>query len=545
MRITFLGAAKTVTGSCFLVETEKCKLLVDCGLFQGRTKEDEMNKEDFDFNPADIDYVLLTHAHIDHSGKIPKLYLDGFKGEVIATKATVDLCAVMLPDSGHIQEFENEWENRKRKRAGKPPVMPLYTLQDAVDCMKLFKGVKYGEIINLTDSIKVRFNDAGHILGSAIIELWVSENGETIKTVFTGDLGNRDMPIIRDPSIIEDADYLVIESTYGNKLHKEKENKAEKFLNIILDTVNKKGGNVVIPSFAVGRTQEIIYELNKHMDVYADKYEYFRNIPVFIDSPLAISATEIFRKNLDCFDEEARNYIESGDNPLDFPGLRFTKTSDESKSLNERVNSCIIISSSGMCEAGRIKHHLKHNLWRSDSTILFVGYQAEGTLGRRILDGAKSVKIFGEDISINARIEMIEGFSGHADKNGLIQWVGSFVKKPKNIFIVHGEENVMHEFANAIEQEFGIRTIIPSKGDSFIVTLSSVTDVTGKPEKVERVFRFKRLEILDYLEKIKEEIDEMSEMVKEDLKRETDDSEVDAIKQKLKNLEKSISDVIA
>jgi len=544
MKITFLGAAKTVTGSCFLVETEKCKLLVDCGMFQGRAKETEMNKEDFDFNPAEIDYVLLTHAHIDHSGRIPKLYLDGFKGEVIATKATVDLCAVMLPDSGHIQEFENEWENRKRKRAGKPPVMPLYTLQDAVDCMKLFRGVKYGEIVNLTDSIKVRFNDAGHILGSAIIELWVYENGENIKTVFTGDLGNRDMPIVRDPAIIEDADYLVIESTYGNRLHKERENKAEKFLDIILNTVNK-GGNVVIPSFAIGRTQEIIYELNKYMDVYAEKYEYFKNIPVFIDSPLAISATEIFRKNLDCFDEEARKFIESGDNPLDFPGLQFTKTSDESKALNERMDSSIIISASGMCEAGRIKHHLKHNLWRNDSTILFVGYQAEGTLGRRILDGAKSVKIFGEDISINARIEKIEGFSGHADKDGLMQWVGSFAKKPRKVFVVHGEESVMYEFANELEQKFNVQTIIPSKGDSFIITLSSVTDVTGKPQKIERVFRFKRLEILDYLEKIKEEIDEMSEIIKEDLKRENDDSEVEAIKQKLKNLEKSILDVIA
>jgi len=544
MKITFLGAAKTVTGSCFLVETEKCKLLVDCGMYQGRTKEQEMNKEDFDFNPADIDFVLLTHAHIDHSGRIPKLYLDGFKGEIITTKATVDLCAVMLPDSGHIQEFENEWENRKRKRAGKPPVQPLYTLQDAVDCMKLFRGVKYGELIKLTDSIKVRFNDAGHILGSAIIELWVSENGESIKTVFTGDLGNRDMPIVRDPAIIEDADYLVIESTYGNRLHKERVNKAEKFLNIIVDTVNK-GGNVVIPSFAVGRTQEIIYELNKHMDVYAEKYEYFKNIPVYIDSPLAISATEIFRKNLDCFDEEARKFIESGDNPLDFPGLRFTKTSDESKALNEKVDSSIIISASGMCDAGRIKHHLKHNLWRNDSTILFVGYQAEGTLGRRILDGAKSVKIFGEDISINARIEMIEGFSGHADKDGLMQWVGSFVKKPRKVFVVHGEENVMHEFANELEQKFNLQTIIPSKGDSFIVTLSAVTDVTGKPQKVERIFRFKRLEILDYLEKLKEEIDDMSEMIKADLKNDTDDSEVEAIKQKLINLEKSILDVIS
>lgn len=543
MKITFLGAAKTVTGSCFFVETESCKLLVDCGMFQGRAKEIAMNEEAFPFNPADIDYVLLSHAHIDHSGRIPKLYVDGFKGEVITTKASVELCAIMLPDSGHIQEFENEWENRKRLRAGKLPIKPLYTVQDAVDCMEFFRSVRYGDVVDLSDSIKVRFNDAGHMLGSSIIELWISENGENIKIVFTGDLGNRDIPILRDPSIIEDADYLVMESTYGNRMHKDRENKAEHFLDIILNTI-KKGGNVVIPSFAVGRTQEIIYELNKNMDKCRGKYNCLANIPVFVDSPLAISATEVFRRNLDCYDEEAREYIKNGDNPLDFSGLQFTRTPDESKALNEREDSIIVISASGMCEAGRIKHHLKHNLWRSDSTILFVGYQAEGTLGRRLIDGTKSVKIFGEDISVNARIEMIEGFSGHADRDGLIQWVKAFSKKPQKIFIVHGEETGMDEFAQVLEQEFRLQTIIPSRGDTFTLTASTVIDTTGKPKKIESVYRFKRLELLDFLDKIREEVDDMSEIVKGDLKKENDDREVEEMKHKLKALERAVLEVI-
>jgi len=422
MKITFLGAAKTVTGSCFLVETQNTKFLVDCGMFQGHSKEEALNEEAFPLNPAELDYIFLTHAHIDHSGRIPKIYKDGFKGEVYATKATVELCAIMLPDCGHIQEFENEWKNKKRIRAGKPPLEPIYTYQDALDCMKLFKKVNYGEPVKINDEIKVRFNDAGHILGSAIIEFWIYEKGKETKIVFSGDLGNKDMPILRDPSIIESADYLVIESTYGNRLHENQKNRFEYFVDIINETIDK-GGNVVIPSFAVGRTQEVIYELNKEKESYDSKLKKLFSIPVFVDSPLAISATEIFRNNLDCYDEEAREYINNGDNPLDFPGLQFTRTPEESKALNERSGSSIIISASGMCEAGRIKHHLKHNLWRSDSTILFVGYQAQGTLGRKLIDGAKKVKIFGEEISVNARIEMIEGFSGHADKEGLLNWI--------------------------------------------------------------------------------------------------------------------------
>lgn len=540
MKITFLGAARTVTGSCYLVETKNTKFLVDCGMFQGRRKEDALNEEPFPFSPSELDFILLTHSHIDHSGRIPKIYLDGFKNSIITTKATMELCAIMLPDCGHIQEMETEWINRKRTRAGKHPVKPLYTYQDAVDCMKLFKSVRYGIMEKLSEDIRVRFNDAGHILGSAILELWINENGEETKVVFSGDLGNRDIPILRDPSAIESADYLIIESTYGNRLHETNINKVDRFVNIINETI-EKGGNIIIPSFAVGRTQEIIYDLHKQREKYDERLKKLFSIPVFVDSPLAISATEVFRNNLDCFDEEARAYIENGDNPLDFPGLQFTKTPDESRALNERKDSVIIISASGMCEAGRIKHHLKHNLWRRESTILFVGYQAVGTLGRSLVDGAKRVKLFGEDISVNARIEMIDGFSGHADRDGLLEWIGKFNRKPKKIFIVHGEDEAQSEFSKLIGQKFGIETIIPAKGESYAVNARRVLDYMDKPEES---YKFKRLAVIELMETLKEEFDELIELLKKDLKEEKDDVEIDELRAKLKNLEKQMVEVL-
>jgi metallo-beta-lactamase family protein len=348
------------------------------------------------------------------------------------------------------------------------------------------------------------------------------------------------MPILRDPSIIESADYLVIESTYGNRLHENVGNRFEYFVDIINETINK-GGNVVIPSFAVGRTQEVIYELNKEKEAYDSKLKKLFSIPVFVDSPLAISATEVFRNNLDCYDEEARAYIDNGDNPLDFPGLQFTRAADESRALNERKDSAIIISASGMCEAGRIKHHLKHNLWRRESTILFVGYQAQGTLGRKLVDGAKKVKIFGEDISVNARIEMIEGFSGHADKNGLLEWLGGFNKKPTKVFIVHGEEDSMVNFSSEINDKFNIETIIPEKGESFIIIADKLIEAS---EKVKSALSYKRLAVIGVLETLKEEIDELSEVLMNDLKKEKSDVEVDEIRAKLKNIEKSIVDTL-
>ena len=340
MKITFLGATKMVTGSNFLVEGAGKKFLVDCGMYQGSNNEEMRNHEPFDFNINEIDFVLLTHAHIDHSGRLPKLYVDGYRGPIITTKATADLCSIMLPDSGHIQEQEISWRNRKRLREGKEALLPLYTAQDAINTMEIFKPVDYDEIIEIDPNIHVRFNDAGHMLGSAIIEIWVTEDGKQTKAVFTGDLGNNDIPLLSSPTMIDNADYLVMESTYGSRLHLRNDDKANLFLNIVSETLDK-GGTVVIPSFAVGRTQEILYELNGLKDKHDDeefrkKYQTLMSAPVYVDSPLAISATEIFRKNANLFDEETQKLIQSGDNPLEFPGLQFTRTADESKELNEK-----------------------------------------------------------------------------------------------------------------------------------------------------------------------------------------------------------------
>lgn len=540
LRLTFLGAAKTVTGSCFLLETKSKKILIDCGMFQGHSKEHALNAEPFHFNPSEIDCVLLTHSHIDHSGRIPKLYLDGFRGEVIATKATVELCSIMLPDSGHIQEIETQWLNRKRIRAGKHLIKPLYTMQDAMDCMSLFRKVSYDEEIQIGGDIRVKFRNAGHMLGSSILEVWVKEGEKEVKLVFTGDLGNKNVPLLKEPAIIEDADYLIIESTYGNKLHKDNNKRAEKFLNILIETINN-GGNVIIPSFAVGRTQEILFEIHKDRDKYKNQLEILSTIPVYVDSPLAISATEIFKNNLDYLNDEVREYLENGENPLDFPNLKFTRSAEESRLLNEMNENMVIISASGMCEAGRIKHHLKHNLWRRECTILFVGYQAEGTLGRKILDGAKKVKIFGEEILVNARIESIDGFSGHADKNGLLDWLGQFKKKPRGIFIVHGESDAQEELAAAIVEKFRIDCVIPERGSTYTIDDKQLAKTDYDLEIKDR---YLRLTILEQLELLKEEFEELTEILKMDLKEEKDDNEILTLKGKLKNLEKAIVDVL-
>lgn len=466
MKITFLGAAKEVTGSCYLVETEKSKFLIDCGMFQGSEIEDEYNYQEFAFDIADIDFMLLTHAHIDHSGRIPLLFKRGYRKKIYATKGTVDLCEYMLQDSGHIQQIENEWKNRKRKRAGKTLRMPLYTADDGKAAMQLFCGVNYDEIIEPSEDVKVKFNDAGHMLGSSILEIWVKEGGKETKVVFSGDLGNKNIPILRDPTIIDEADYLVCESTYGDRLHEDVGDKAKKLMEIIKKTISR-GGNVIIPSFAVGRTQELLYEIHKDEELYKNEIEYISKVPVYVDSPLATSVTDVFRKHLDYFDDEARSYVENGDYPLDFPNLHFTHSTEESKALNDLKEPVIIISASGMCEAGRIKHHLKHNLWRSDSTIVFVGYQAKGTLGRRILEGEKTVNIFGEEITVNAEIQNIESFSGHADQKGIMDWISSFKKKPKKVFIVHGEDSAQKVLSEKIKDVFNIETVIPSKYDTY------------------------------------------------------------------------------
>lgn len=472
MRITFIGAAETVTGSCYLVETDKTSFLVDCGMHQGPEIETRLNRVPFPFDINEIDFMLLTHAHIDHSGRIPKLFADGFDKSIYTTKATAELCGIMLPDSGHIQEIEQEWQSRKNSRADKPALEPLYTMQDGIDCCRLFKKVQYDMEFRPSDDVRVIMRDAGHILGSAILEIWIKEDsgqGEAeTKIVFSGDLGNKGIPIMRDPTIIEGADYLVIESTYGDRLHQDSVNKVDRFVSIINETI-ANGGNVIIPSFAVGRTQEIIYELNKEEEKYKDEKSAFMRTPVYIDSPMAVSATRVFRENEDCFDEEARQYIQNGDNPLDFANLHFTASAEESKALNMSQESKIIISASGMCDAGRIKHHLKHNLWRKDSAVIFVGYQAVGTLGRRLVDGADKVRIFNEEIAVKARIETIEGFSGHADRDGLLEWIGAMKKKPAKIMLVHGEPEVIALFAESIAEKFEIETHIARLDETVVL----------------------------------------------------------------------------
>ncbi len=545
MKITFLGATKTVTGSNFLVETEDSKFLVDCGMYQGQAEEEYENEAPFDFNVGEIDFVLLTHAHIDHSGRIPKLYNEGYKNPIYAHKATCDLCSLMLPDSGHIQEMEIEWKNRKRQRKGEKPLPPMYTAEDAAKCLELFKPVQYDEIIEITPKIHVRFNDAGHMLGSSIIEIWSNENGEDVKAVFSGDIGNNDIPLLSEPTMIADTDYLVMESTYGNRLHMRNENKAEIFLKIVSETI-EGGGNVIIPSFAVGRTQEILYELDKiketkNNEEFLREYETLMKVPVYVDSPLAISATEVFKENMDLFDEATQAEIKKGDNPLEFDGLHFTTTADESKALNESNIPSIIISASGMCDVGRIKHHLKHNLWNPKNTILFVGYQAPGTLGHSIVNGAKKVKIFGEDVAVNARIEYIEGYSGHADQELLMNFVYSFNnKKPKHIFLVHGEEDSQNELKQKIEEEAKIPVTIPNYGDTYELQEMPelVSKMNLKPRTIKR-------EILEKLKVLQLEIDDMKQAVKEDLNnKELNDEDMFRIKEKIKTLESNILNII-
>ena len=547
MKVTFCGATKTVTGSNFLVEGAGKKFLVDCGLYQGGAKDEIKNEEPFPYDINEIDFMLLTHAHIDHSGRIPKLYKEGYRNPIYATNATCDLCAIMLPDSGHIQETETEWKNRKRIRRGEEELVPIYDAETAAKSLELFKGEPYNQIIELDDDIHVRFNDAGHMLGSSTIEIWIRENGENKKIVFSGDLGNNDIPLLAEPTMIQDADFLVMESTYGNRLHIKNENKAKTFINIVTDTI-KNGGTVVIPSFAVGRTQEILYELNKIKDSEDDspeferKYRLLMNTPVYVDSPLAISATEVFKENMDLFDEETQKLIRRGDNPLEFPGLKFTQTVEESKALNESNESAIIISASGMCEVGRIKHHLKHNIWNPKNTILFVGYQAPGTLGRKIVDGAKTVKIFGEEIAVNARVEYIEGYSGHADQAGLLHFVDSFVKKPNHIFLVHGEEESQKVLRDKINENFDLPVSIPDYCESF--DLTNTVQATGNIRK-RNLNEYKKLEVIDRMETLKEELVDMVSIVKEDILANTvNDDEISKLNERIKELEKQIVEIV-
>lgn len=464
MDIQFFGAAKMVTGSNYLLRTKDYKVLIDCGMFQGSNEIERMNTMPFPYDPKEIDVLILTHAHIDHSGRIPKLVKDGFRGKIICTKATYDLCDIMLRDSAKIQESDAKWENKKRERAGLSMVEPLYTMEDAEFSLRYFEPYFYDQKININDNISIRFKDAGHILGSSILEIWVDEDGDSKKIVFSGDLGMPGRPIINSPEFIDEADYLVIESTYGDTIHEPFEDSTKKLIDIINKTASR-GGTVLIPAFAVGRTQELIYELNKYYD--SGQVEEYMKVPIYIDSPLAVHATEVFQKNSSSFNLNTREMILKGDNPFTFPNLRYVQSQEESMALNKSDYPKVIISSSGMATAGRIRHHLKHNLWNPANSLVFVGYQAEGSLGRILLDGVKKVKLLGEEINVALEIYDLEGFSGHADKDVLMNWVSKFKRKPKKIFIVHGEEEASSSLSELIEEKYKIETIIPNLNDRF------------------------------------------------------------------------------
>ncbi|MBQ8590532.1 MAG: MBL fold metallo-hydrolase [Firmicutes bacterium] len=482
MKIKFCGAATSVTGSCHLISTENHKVLLDCGQFQGNKAMEAMNWAEFGFVPSEVDCVILSHAHIDHCGRLPLLVKRGFKGKIYCTDATADLVEVMLKDSGYIHEKDAEWQSKKNARTGKPPVEPLFTYNDALDTLQYITPVLYDQLIEINDEMKIVFNDAGHILGSAITELWVKErleSGEerTSKIVFTGDLGVMDRPILRNPTLIKKADYVIMETTYGNRDHEKNSTSIKELMNILVKTV-KRGGTVIIPSFAVGRTQELIFELNRVYDNNNEYKELLKDVKVYVDSPMATTATQVFQKNAQVFDEETQAYLMQGDNPLDFKNLKFTRTSQESQMLNVDTSPKIIISASGMCEAGRIRHHLKHGLWNAKNSVVFVGYQANGTLGRSLVDGAKEVSIFGEPIMVGAEIYNLEGFSGHADREGLISWLRGLQKQPKDIFLVHGELESKEGFAQLVKERLGWETTVIREVSEFTLDQETTLNET-------------------------------------------------------------------
>ncbi len=465
MKLTFVGADHEVTGSCHYIDACGKHILVDYGMEQGLNLYENVP---LPVPPADIDYIFLTHAHIDHSGLLPLAYAKGFRGKIFSTTATARLCSIMLRDSAHIQIFEAEWRNRKAKRsANVPPFEPLYSMEDADGAIRLLNPVPYDQRINVCDGIMIRFTDVGHLLGSSAIEVWLTEGEVTKKIVFSGDVGNKDQPILKDPQPVREADYVVIESTYGDRYHSdEKIDYIGELTNVLQRTLDR-GGNVVIPSFAVGRTQELLYFIRQIKE--RGLVHGHEDFPVYLDSPLAVDATSIFGKSsFECYDDEAKALVEKGINPLSFPGLTLSITPMESRLINADDEPKVIISASGMCDAGRIRHHLKHNLWRDECTILFVGYQSAGTLGRVLVEGADNVRLFGEEIAVRADITILRGMSGHADKAGLIEWMSNFREnRPHQVFVVHGEDEVTDHFAKSLYEELGFRAYAPYSGTRY------------------------------------------------------------------------------
>ena len=474
MELQFIGADHEVTGSCHYLQVGGKNILVDCGMRQGGAKYETAS---LPVPASGIDFVIVTHAHIDHTGMLPKLYKDGFRGQVVTTEATASLCDIMLRDSAHIQTMEAEWRNKKEKRGSNVEAYePVYTMEDALNLIRLIAPYSYGKVYSLCDGVRFRFSDIGHLLGSASVELWLTEGRTEKKIVFSGDIGNKDQPLLKDPAKTAEADYVVMESTYGDRLHEgDWAPPVDELVQILRETFSR-GGNVVIPSFAVGRTQVILYYLRqiKQHDLLPE----YRNFPVYVDSPLAVDATEIFLANEEtCYDEEALALIRQGINPITFPGLRLTISTEESKAILEDYDPKVIISASGMCDAGRIKHHLKHNLWREDSTILFVGYQAAGSPGRRILDGAEEIKIFGEPVAVHARIESLRSLSGHADRDGLLDWLSGFEQKPRQVFVVHGDDEVATGFAMRLGEE-GYTAMAPFSGTRYDLANGKFIEIT-------------------------------------------------------------------
>lgn len=486
MQLTFLGAAHTVTGSAYLLECAGKRLIVDYGMFQGK---DAKLIQPLSFPAGEVDYAIITHAHVDHTGHLPMLVKQGFHGPVFATPASMDLASILMADSAHIMKMDTEWKNKKRERRGEPPVEPLYTAEDVALTMKQFVPVEYGDTKVISPEFTVRFNDAGHILGSASVELWATENGITKKIVFSGDLGNLNQPILKDPQPVREADYLLVESTYGIRLHPAANDAKEQLGRVIRETF-EQGGKVIIPAFAVGRTQELLYYLRELYE--SGQFAGYEHCPVFLDSPLAAEATALFSKYVDdYYDEAAMKIVRKGGDIINFKQLQLSISSDDSKAINAYKGSCIIISASGMCDAGRIRHHLKYNLWNEHNTVVVVGYQAEGTLGRRLLEGEKEVTILGDSVAVHAKIENVDGLSAHADRNGLLRWLSGFTTKPKMTFVIHGEALAATEFAEYIEKELDFTSLVPEIGDQTdllaeqVMLVHTAEPIVEAPEQAE------------------------------------------------------------
>jgi metallo-beta-lactamase family protein len=518
IKVTCLGGAGSVTGSSYLIEsTSGTKVLVDCGMFQGGAQMEARNLSPWGFDPASLNTLFLTHAHIDHSGRIPKLVKDGFRGRIITSPPTAELCAVMLLDSAHIQEIDAESQTKKNKRQSRSPILPLYTTQDAEESIKLFSPREGDEVFQVEPGIRARLRNAGHILGSSILELWVDGPDGEIKIVFSGDLGKRDQLIVKDPQEIFASDYLFIESTYGNRFHRSLEESKRELLDAIQYAIKNKE-KVIIPAFAVERTQEILYILGEY---YRSKL--LPDIPIFLDSPLAIKATEIFRRNKKYYDTEAMAIVNHGFDPFDMPNLKFTPSTKESMEINERPGSAIVIAGNGMCTAGRIKHHLKHNLWRAGASIVMVGFQAMGTTGRKIVEGAKAVKIFGENVSVKAKVYTIGGFSAHADQKDLIEWVSHFTESRPRVFVVHGESASSDALAAKIREDLGFEVHVPTWREKLMLKPREVITEAPQPEKSEDYLQVSLNAIIDLekeLDRIKKNLRKKGEAVSsEDIDR--------------------------